>query len=131
IDNARHRASLLDDGQRDRPAILALYEPARTIDGIDDEDAVVIEPFGSVGRLLAQPAIARALGPERLLKESVERDIGFRNRRGDVLGPGFEIGAEKTHRDDPGMNRCRPEQVEIGENIALGWGGHGLSTPGM
>src|SRR5690606_12846836 len=104
-------------GQRNGPAILAAEESAGTVDGIDDEDALAVEPGGIVGRLLAQPAIAGTGAQQVGGEELVDDDIGLADRRGIALGPGFDVLAEIAAGDDSGGHGGGAQKLQI---VAIG-----------
>src|SRR3569623_627469 len=56
-DDTSDRYAVLHHCERHGPTVLALDEPARAVDRVDDEDTLVLEALEVVGRLFAEPAL--------------------------------------------------------------------------
>ena len=109
MNDANDRTALFDQGDGHGPSLIAANEGRRAVDRVDDDHFPARQTLGSVGGLLGQPAGARRQRGHLLEQETVDGEVGLRDRRAAALvidvGAGAFGRAKIGHGDVAGLAR--------------------------
>lgn len=123
VDNADQRASLLHQGDSDRPGAVSPRESARAIDRVDHQYEFLGQARGRIFGFLGKPPRVRQQSFEALLQKSIDEMIGFRDWRSAVLvrnrGAGLLAWPKEPERQCARTSDCvregGDEAIRVGE----------------
>ena len=111
IEHADHGLALLDQRDRDGPALPPAQVIARAVDRIDDPHQRPGEPIGIVDRFLGQPSRLGHQDGQPLAKQRIHIQIDLAYRMARRFLPTPEIRAPTRHRQRAGLRRDRRDGI--------------------